>query len=65
LERNREQGRPVQVGSAYKQVAVSGDHTLALKIDGTLWGWGDSAAGQLGAGTSTRLRPTQVILDSE
>ena len=36
-------------------------HSLALKSDGTLWVWGNNAAGQLGDGTKTkRLSPIQV-----
>jgi alpha-tubulin suppressor-like RCC1 family protein len=36
--------------------------SLALKSDGTVWGWGDNSAGQLGDGTTTqRLTPVQVV----
>ncbi len=34
-------GRPVLAAGAY--------HTLAVKRDGTLWGWGDNIAGELGS----------------
>lgn len=45
--------RPLQIGTAYnwKDVAAGTYHTLALKSDGTLWAWGYSNWGQLGAGT--------------
>ena len=33
------------------QVATGGDHTVALRSDGTLWSWGLSVYGQLGDGT--------------
>lgn len=37
------------------------DHTLARKVDGTLWAWGANGNGQLGDGSSTpRLLPSQV-----
>jgi len=38
------------------------EHNLALKSDGTVWGWGDNRRGQLGDGTtSPHSTPTQVI----
>ena len=38
-----------------------GAHNLALKVDGTVWAWGDNGHGQLGDGTTTlRPRPVQV-----
>src|SRR3954452_21877150 len=42
---------PIQaaVGVApVKQMAASAAFALALKGDGTVWGWGDSSSGQLG-----------------
>ena len=54
---------PVQVGSAKDWAAVTAghDHTLALKKDGSLWGWGDNIRGQLGDGTTTdRNTPVRV-----
>jgi alpha-tubulin suppressor-like RCC1 family protein len=49
------QERPVQVGALgaeVAQVATSGTHTCARKLDGTLWCWGSNDAGQLGDGTT-------------
>ena len=44
----------------WSSVSVGGNHTVALKVDGTLWAWGDNGGGQLGEGTTTdRLVPTQ------
>ena len=42
-------------------VAAGGEHTLALKADGTVWTWGWNVSGQLGDGTTTqRTSPVQV-----
>jgi alpha-tubulin suppressor-like RCC1 family protein len=44
-------------------VAAGTSHSLALKQDGTVWGWGSNASGQLGDGTinsSPRTRAAQV-----
>ena len=37
----------------YSSVTSGYYHSLAIKIDGTLWSWGDNSAGQLGYTTST------------
>ena len=45
----------------YARISVSGNHTLALKSDGTVWAWGMNWAGQLGDGTTTtQTTPVQV-----
>ncbi|WP_341283107.1 fibronectin type III domain-containing protein [Paenibacillus sp. FSL H8-0537] len=42
-------------------VAVGGVFSLALKSDGTVWGWGRNTQGQLGDGTITdRVTPVKV-----
>jgi len=42
-------------------VAAGGEHSLALKTDGTVWAWGRNEYGQLGDGTRTdRFTPVQV-----
>jgi hypothetical protein len=57
---------PVQVsglgpGSGFIAVAAGNFHSLALKSDGSLWGWGWNVYGQLGDGTTVdRLAPVQV-----
>ncbi|MCX5977325.1 MAG: fibronectin type III domain-containing protein [Coprothermobacterota bacterium] len=55
---------PVQVtalGSNVTALAAGGDHTLALKSDGTVWAWGWNSNGQLGLGDKTnRSIPVQV-----
>jgi alpha-tubulin suppressor-like RCC1 family protein len=56
---------PVQVSGLSGVVAISaGNHTLALKLDGTVWAWGPNAYGQLGKGdgsTNNSAIPLQVI----
>ncbi len=47
-------------------VAVSAgwNHSLAVKIDGTLWAWGQNGYGQLGDGTiSDQLLPVKIMSD--
>lgn len=41
-------------------VAVGGSSTLALKADGTMWGWGENVYGQLGDGTRVPQRSSPV-----
>ena len=55
---------PVQIGALTNWAQVSaglGDHSLAIKTDGTLWAWGRNTFGQLGLGDITsRSSPVQV-----
>jgi len=45
---------PIQVPGLTRivQVAAGQNHTVALKSDGTVWGWGGNQYGQLGQGNS-------------
>ena len=45
-------GVPIPVGTAPEWAQISSGHgfTLAIKADGTLWGWGYNGSGQLGTG---------------
>ena len=40
-----------------------GSHTLAVKTDGSLWGWGANTLGQLGDGTTTRRHSPVKIMN--
>jgi alpha-tubulin suppressor-like RCC1 family protein len=46
-------------GTNWKQVACATYHTLAIKTDGTLWGWGQNGVGSLGINNETN-RSTPV-----
>ncbi|MBI3078556.1 MAG: RCC1 repeat-containing protein, partial [Deltaproteobacteria bacterium] len=52
---------PVPVGSllGVVEVAAGAGHSLAIKLDGTLWAWGQNLDGQLGDDTTT-FKPTPV-----
>jgi alpha-tubulin suppressor-like RCC1 family protein len=56
---------PVQTiagGLDWKSVSVGQSHTTSIKTDGTLWVWGDNAAGQLGNNSTTNTSvPTQLL----
>ncbi len=41
-------------------VAAGGSFGIARSADGVLWGWGDNAKGQLGNGTTQRVRTPQA-----
>jgi alpha-tubulin suppressor-like RCC1 family protein len=44
-----------------REVVAGETHTLAIKTDGSLWGWGANFSGSLGDGTDeTRLSPVRI-----
>ena len=52
----------VSAGTNWKQVAGGGQHTAAVKTDGTLWCWGRNTQGQLGDNTSdSKSSPVQTV----
>ena len=59
---------PVFVAGLTDVVAVAagklaGDHSLALRADGTVWAWGDNSFGELGDGSHTeRHQPVPVLV---
>jgi alpha-tubulin suppressor-like RCC1 family protein len=40
-------------GTNWRQVSAGGQHTAAIKTDGTLWTWGSGSNGRLGNGATT------------
>ena len=56
---------PVQTiagGTNWKSVACGGNHTAAIKTDGTLWLWGSNSYGQLGDNSIVnKSSPVQTI----
>jgi alpha-tubulin suppressor-like RCC1 family protein len=54
---------PVPIAGLTGVAALSagGDHTLAVKTDGTVWSWGDNSTGQLGNDTAP-YRPTPALV---
>ena len=55
---------PIGIGASWASAAAGFAHTMAIRADGTLWGWGDNASGQLGDGTATP-RPSPAHIDAE
>jgi alpha-tubulin suppressor-like RCC1 family protein len=56
-----------QVGSENDWILLSAGsfHTVAVKKDGTLWGWGDNEYGQAGTGTKDKQPvPVQISADN-
>ena len=54
---------PVQVGAltTWSKIACGGTSALAIKTDGTMWGWGSNQIGKLGLGdTAYRSSPVQI-----
>ncbi|MDI9258545.1 T9SS type A sorting domain-containing protein [Flavobacterium sedimenticola] len=51
----------------WTQVSASNGFTIALKTNGTLWGWGQNDSYQMGDGTccSNRLSPGQIGTDTD
>jgi alpha-tubulin suppressor-like RCC1 family protein len=60
---------PVQVSvvlTGWLTVKGGGNHTLGLKANGTIWGWGDNTSGALGDGTSIhRYNPVRIGNDNK
>ncbi len=55
---------PIKIGADtdWGAVTVGAQHTIALKLDGSLWAWGGNGTGQLGDGTTTNTNAPESIL---
>ena len=54
---------PVQIGllNTWSIAKAGSSYTMAIKTDGTLWGWGSNTSGQLGDNTTTtKSSPVQI-----
>ncbi|MFD2891365.1 T9SS type A sorting domain-containing protein [Flavobacterium chuncheonense] len=47
-------------GQCYESVHLGGGHTVAIKSDGTLWGWGRADGGQLHSNVTREYVPKQL-----
>ncbi|MBX9734143.1 MAG: T9SS type A sorting domain-containing protein, partial [Chitinophagaceae bacterium] len=47
-------------GTNWKNLAVGAGNTIAIKTDGTLWGWGNNGYLQLGSSTGLQYTPLQI-----
>lgn len=58
------QNLPIQIGTDtdWQTVSAGSTHSLAVKLNGTLWSWGNGAFGQLGNGVFSSATPnvTQI-----
>lgn len=60
--------KPKQIGkdTDWSDVKVGAGHCIALKKDGSLWGWGQNDHGQVGDGTtSNKFTPTLISADHD
>lgn len=65
---NRNTPERVGTGTTWRTVSAGIDFNIALKLDGTLWGWGANQAGEIGIGCTDSCfyisTPTQITADT-
>jgi len=53
------------IPESYETIAAGGDHSLAIRTDGTLWAWGNNYSGELGDGTTVaKVMATPSLIGS-
>ena len=67
---NNDRSSPIQVGALTNWAVLDGGNNfaLAVKTDGTLWGWGNGGSGRIGDGAAPsidRSSPVQVGADTD
>jgi alpha-tubulin suppressor-like RCC1 family protein len=61
ITKNNDKTTPIKIMDNVIQVVAGDFHTMAIKKDGTLWGWGTNWCGTLGDGTwNERAKPVQI-----
>jgi alpha-tubulin suppressor-like RCC1 family protein len=57
---------PTQIGTdtTWSSVSSGGQHTCAIKLDNTLWCWGNSVFGQIGVGVTAPVATPQKVASS-
>jgi alpha-tubulin suppressor-like RCC1 family protein len=57
------QAKPVLVLDQVADIAAGGTHSLALREDGSLWGWGMNYRGRLGFNGAEHVKAPQKVMD--
>jgi hypothetical protein len=69
MKRYTKSAQPAQIGNDtnWTQIRAGQAHNLALKADGSLWGWGANDYGQVGDGTTNDFQPeiTRITPDHD
>ena len=56
---------PTKLTGLWRVVAIDWYHSFGIKVDGTLWSWGDGGSGKLGLGnTNSYNTPQQIGTDT-
>ena len=64
IKENNDRLEPVKILDNAAYVEAGGEHSFAIKMDGSLWAWGANYYGQLGDGTNTtRSLPVKIMDD--